>query len=123
MCWSQESISFEACIDGWLDQVNGEWSPGYAVCVILASEGYPSPDYKKSRAITGISEAEAVPGVTVFHAGTVMDGGILKTSGGRVLGVTATGQDLELTIAKAYAGAKYIKFEGMHYRTDIGRTS
>ena len=114
---------FEACIDGNLDQIKVEWYSDYGVCVILASEGYPSPDYKKGVPITGIKEAESIPGVTVYHAGTVMEDGVLRTSGGRVLGVTATGGTLEDAIARVYAGVDCIKFEGMHYRTDIGRNS
>jgi phosphoribosylamine--glycine ligase len=91
-----------------------------AVCVALASGGYPGA-YATGFPITGIAEAEAQPGVQVFHAGTARRQGRLVTAGGRVLGVTATGPDLPAAIAAAYAGVEQIRFEGMHYRTDIGR--
>jgi phosphoribosylamine--glycine ligase len=91
-----------------------------AVCVALASEGYPG-GYATGREITGIAEAEARLGVQVFHAGTARREGRLVTAGGRVLGVTAVGADLPAAIAAAYAGVEQIRFEGMHYRTDIGR--
>jgi phosphoribosylamine--glycine ligase len=91
-----------------------------AVCVVVASGGYPGR-YATGHEITGLAEAEAVPGVQVFHAGTARRDGRLVTAGGRVLGVTAVGADLPAAIAAAYAGVERIRFEGMHYRTDIGR--
>ena len=109
-----------ACVEGKLDKVKVEWNAGYAACVVMASEGYPSPDYKKGIPITGIEEAEKIPGVKVFHAGTTVVDGILKTSGGRVLSVTARGRTLGEAIDIVYAGVKCIHFEGMQYRTDIG---
>ncbi|MBI1734893.1 MAG: phosphoribosylamine--glycine ligase [Candidatus Rokubacteria bacterium] len=90
-----------------------------AVCVNVASGGYPGP-YTTGRPIEGIERAEKLPGVRVFHAGTAMRDGRLVTSGGRVLGVTAVAADLESAIARAYAGVAEIRFEGMHYRRDIG---
>jgi phosphoribosylamine--glycine ligase len=90
-----------------------------AVCVAVASGGYPGA-YPTGREITGVAEAEAA-GVQVFHAGTARRDGRLVTAGGRVLGVTAVGADLPAAIAAAYAGVERIHFEGMHYRTDIGR--
>lgn len=109
----------EACINGRLAELSVEWNPGYAVCVVLASGGYPDA-YKKGFPITGIREAEKVPGVVVFHAGTAFDNGRLVTSGGRVLGVTAVGDTLSEAIDRAYQAVNCIRFEGMHYRHDIG---
>jgi phosphoribosylamine--glycine ligase len=91
-----------------------------AACVAVASGGYPGR-YATGHEITGIAEAEAHPGVQVFHAGTARREGRLVTAGGRVLGVTAVGADLPAAIAAAYDGVQGIRFEGMHYRTDIGR--
>jgi phosphoribosylamine--glycine ligase len=93
---------------------------GSAVCVILASGGYPDA-YETGKNIRGL---DAVPkGVVVFHAGTKLSGGELVTAGGRVLGVTAIGGGMSLrdTIARAYEGVRQISFQGMHYRRDIGR--
>jgi phosphoribosylamine--glycine ligase len=90
-----------------------------AVCVAVASGGYPGR-YATGHEITGIAEAEAQPGVHVFHAGTARREGRLITAGGRVLGVTAVAPDLAAAITGAYDGVKRIHFEGMHYRTDIG---
>jgi phosphoribosylamine--glycine ligase len=91
-----------------------------SACVALASGGYPGR-YTTGHAITGIEAAEAAPGVHVFHAGTARRDGRLVTAGGRVLGVTAVAADLPAAIAAAYAGVRQISFEGVHYRTDIGR--
>jgi phosphoribosylamine--glycine ligase len=98
------------------------WSTGgrAAVCVAIASGGYPGP-YPTGLEITGIDRAEAGPGVQVFHAGTTRRHGRLVTAGGRVLGVTAVADDLTAAVAAAYEGVGRIHFEGMHYRTDIGR--
>ena len=91
-----------------------------AVCVTLASGGYPG-HYATGREITGIEAAEARGDVRVFHAGTARRDGRLVTVGGRVLGVTAVAADVGSAIAAAYEGVRCIHFEGMHYRTDIGR--
>jgi phosphoribosylamine--glycine ligase len=91
-----------------------------AVCLAIASGGYPGR-YATGLPITGIGAAEALPGVQVFHAGTAIREGRLVTAGGRVLGVTAVGADLPAAIATAYDAAKRIHFDGMHYRSDIGR--
>jgi phosphoribosylamine--glycine ligase len=90
------------------------------VCVAVASGGYPGP-YETGRVITGIEAAESRVGVQVFQAGTARREGRLLTAGGRVLGVTAVADDLGAAIGAAYAGVGDIRFEGMHYRTDIGR--
>ena len=86
--------------------------------IVLASSGYPD-EYKKGLPITGIEEAEKVPGVVVFQAGTIFDGS-LKTSGGRVLGVSAVGATLREALDRAYEAAEKIQFEGKYYRRDIG---
>jgi phosphoribosylamine---glycine ligase len=91
-----------------------------AVCVAIASAGYPGR-YETGREITGIEAAESRAGVQVFQAGTARREGRLVTAGGRVLGVTAVADDLGAAISAAYAGVGHIRFEGMHYRTDIGR--
>lgn len=109
----------EACVDGTLDKQPLEWNAGFAVNVVVASGGYPDA-YKKGLPITGIEEAEKVEGVVVFHAGTSYDS-TLKTSGGRVLGVSAVGATLKGALDKAYQAAEKIQFEGKYYRTDIGK--
>lgn len=108
------------CAQGRLNPLNVKWLDGYACTVVLASQGYPS-SYQKGLPITGIEEAEVQPDIVVFHAGTALQGGKLVTAGGRVLNVTATGNTLEEALDKAYAAVKLIHFDGMHYRTDIGR--
>jgi len=110
---------FEACIDGTLDQCELEWKPVTSVCVVMAAKGYPGP-YEKGKEISGLDEARALPDVAVFHAGTKEEGGKVLTSGGRVLGVTATGADAPSAIKKAYEAVAKIKWDGIHYRKDIG---
>ncbi|MGI6700943.1 MAG: phosphoribosylamine--glycine ligase [Christensenellales bacterium] len=106
----------DAVIDERLDEIEIEWSLKCAVCVILASGGYPK-SYAKGLPITigGIDE-----GILLFHAGTAIKGGALVTSGGRVMGVTATAETIEKAREKAYANVRKIHFDNMHYRTDIG---
>jgi phosphoribosylamine--glycine ligase len=111
-----------ACAEGSLDPSTVKWKDGFAVTVVAASPGYPGK-YPKGLPITGIEEAEKLDGVVVFHAGTAVKDGELVTSGGRVLNVTATGPTLDEALDKAYEAIKLIEFEGMHYRTDIGRRS
>ncbi|MBI4591148.1 MAG: phosphoribosylamine--glycine ligase [Candidatus Rokubacteria bacterium] len=96
------------------------WRPEAAVCVVLASGGYPGP-YQTGKAIAGVEEAERLPGVTVFHAGTALSDDQLVTAGGRVLGVTALGADIPVAIGKAYEAVGKICFEGIHFRKDIGK--
>jgi len=96
------------------------WSSSASVCVNVASGGYPGK-YQTGIPIRGVEAAEARDGVQVFHAGTAMRDGRLVTAGGRVLGVTGLAQDIEAAITVAYAAVRDISFEGMHYRTDIGR--
>jgi phosphoribosylamine--glycine ligase len=110
----------EACLNGTLAQIEIEWQTRAAVTVVAASEGYPG-SYPKGREISGLAEANALPDVTVFHAGTRQtEMGSLVTNGGRVLAITALGDDLRQAIDQAYVGIKAIHFEGMHFRTDIG---
>jgi phosphoribosylamine--glycine ligase len=96
-----------------------DWHAGSTVCVVLASGGYPGP-FESGKLIHGVADAEAT-GATIFHAGTRLDAAGLATSGGRVLGVTAAGDNLAAAIDNAYRGVRKIAFDGMHYRTDIGR--
>jgi phosphoribosylamine---glycine ligase len=96
-----------------------QWRPEAAVCVVLASGGYPGT-YETGHPITGLQAAAARPGVTVFHAGTVLRDGQVVTAGGRVLGVTALGADIPAAIAAAYRAVADIQFAGMHFRRDIG---
>lgn len=109
----------EACVEGKLDEIEIKWDPRFAICVVMASGGYPGK-YKKGFPIQGIREAENVPGVTVFHAGTTRDDGQVKTSGGRVLNVTAIGDTLQVAHDRAYEAIPLIKFKDAHYRKDIG---
>lgn len=107
-----------ACATGTLSRVPLVWKPEAAVTVVLCSEGYPG-SYPKGRPIRGIEEAEAMEGVTVFHAGTRREDGRLLTSGGRVLNVTALGATAAAARERAYAAAARIEFQGMHFRKDI----
>jgi phosphoribosylamine--glycine ligase len=95
------------------------WSSEPSTCVVLAAHGYPGA-VRTGDPVTGIVDAER-SGALVFHAGTTIDGGILKTSGGRVLGVTVSGVTLPESVNAAYSAARSIHFDGMHFRTDVGR--
>jgi phosphoribosylamine--glycine ligase len=108
-----------ASAEGSLAAARIDWRPEPSVCVVLTSAGYPG-EYETGKAIDGIEQAEAA-GATVFHAGTRLGWQGLETSGGRVLGVTASGTGLEDAIAHAYRGVERVHFEGMHYRRDIGQ--
>lgn len=109
---------FSTC-DGTLAARDPHWSPNPAVCVVLASRGYPAHP-ESGKLITGYEAAETMGGVKVFHAGTLFQNHQLFTHGGRVMGVTAGGEDLQAAIQRAYAAASKISFEGMQYRRDIG---
>jgi phosphoribosylamine--glycine ligase len=109
----------EATIAGKLSSAMPDWDTRAAVCIVLASGGYPGP-IEKGKVITGIEAASADPDVVVFHAGTTLKEGKVVTNGGRVLGVTALGATLEEARAKAYAAAEKISFEGKQLRRDIG---
>ena len=95
------------------------WSAQSSVCVVMTSAGYPG-SYETGRAISGVEAAAALPGVNVFHAGTALADGALVTAGGRVLGVQAVGADVSAAIRTAYAAVERIRFDGAHYRRDIG---
>ncbi len=113
-------IAFAVAREG-LDQVKPQWAEQSAVCVVVASAGYPG-NYRTGKRITGIDRAEEIENVVVFHAGTKLDeAGELETSGGRVLGVTARAKTLEDATKAAYEAVSRIEFEGMQYRRDIGR--
>jgi len=111
---------FEATIDGTLDKLPAlEWDTRTAVCVVMASQGYPG-DYAKGFAIHGLDEAAAVPNTKVFHAGTTFnESGEVVTSGGRVLGITGLGDTVSEARSAAYSAVKYIRWEGAWYRKDI----
>ncbi len=111
---------FLAVAEERLADVKVEWADNAAVCVVMASGGYPKA-YKKGLPISGIETAEEDKDITVFHAGTKLDGGEILTAGGRVLGVTAVAEDLEAAIKKAYDGVSKIHFDDVHFRKDIGR--
>lgn len=110
---------FNACIDGTLDQVKLDIDPRPTVCVVMASEGYPGP-YVTGRTITGLSKAAKIKDVQVFHAGTRSKGRQIVTSGGRVLGITALGDDIKAAIDRAYEAVAAITWEGCYFRRDIG---
>ena len=107
----------DACIDGTLDQLHIQWNSQSSCCLVLASGGYPL-EYEKGKEITGLDEVPAT--AVVFHAGTAKRDEKIVTNGGRVLGVTALGDTLDDAIQNAYAAAASIRFEGMHFRKDIG---
>ena len=111
---------FEACVDGTLDQIDLQFEDNAAVCVVLASDGYPE-HYEKGKKITGLENFKDKDGYYVFHAGSKCDAeGNILTNGGRVLGVTATGKDLKEARANAYKATEWIHFENKYMRHDIG---
>ena len=111
---------FEACVDGTLDQIDLQFEDNAAVCVVLASAGYPE-HYEKGKKITGLENFKDKDGYYVFHAGSKFDAeGNILTNGGRVLGVTATGKDLKEARANAYKATEWIHFENKYMRHDIG---
>jgi phosphoribosylamine--glycine ligase len=109
----------EACVEGALDKVQLRWRPEAAVCVVMASGGYPGA-YARGKIIHGLAEAGRVPGTKIFHAGTVARGDEVVTSGGRVLGVTALGLTLTEAQDRAYQAVEKIQFDGAQFRRDIG---
>lgn len=112
---------FEACIDGTLDQIELEFADNAAVCVVLASQGYPE-HYEKGYVISGLERFEDQDGYYVFHAGSRLDNqGNVVTNGGRVLGVTALGADLKEARANAYKAVHWVEFENKYMRHDIGK--
>ncbi len=111
---------FQAVRDERLSEVKVEFSEESAACVVLASGGYPQK-YRTGFEIQGLDTMGQAEGVTVYHAGTKLEDGKFYTAGGRVLGVTAVGANRAEALAKSYAAAEKITFEGVHYRTDIGK--
>jgi phosphoribosylamine--glycine ligase len=112
----------EAVVDGTLEEYSEsrlEWDPRPAVCVVMASQGYPGP-YTKGKVITGLADAAALQDVKVFHAGTTLENGLVVTDGGRVLGVTALGDTLPEAKRRAYEAVSRIHFQGAFFRRDIG---
>jgi phosphoribosylamine---glycine ligase len=107
---------------GKLQSEKLRWKPGASACVVLASGGYPGK-FETGKEIQGLESAGAIADVKVLHAGTKRAGEKVVTSGGRVLGVTASGSSLDAALEKAYEAAGKIRFEGMHYRRDIGRSA
>jgi phosphoribosylamine--glycine ligase len=116
-----KSDLLEVCLavcDGKLDEVTLEWDPRPAVCVVMASGGYPG-DYEKGKKITGLEQAGQMQDVVVFHAGTKRQNGDIVTNGGRVLGVTALGSNITSAKERAYSAVSKIQFEGAYWRRDI----
>jgi len=110
----------EAVVDGKLETQELRWKEEAAVCVVMASGGYPGA-YEKGKAIAGLDDLRGRQDVVAFHAGTVRKRDEILSAGGRVLGVTALGRDIPDAIDKAYAAVRGIRFEGAHYRTDIAQ--
>jgi phosphoribosylamine--glycine ligase len=109
----------DAAVDGRLDELDPpQWDPRPAVCVVMASEGYPG-EYEKGKPIRGLEDADKLPDVKVFHAGTATQGDQVVTNGGRVLGVTALGDSISAAKRQAYAAVKCIRWEGAWCRKDI----
>lgn len=109
----------QAAVECRLDEITLQWKPRYAVCVVIASGGYPGK-YETGFPIEGLEKASEIPECVVFHAGTKREGGKIVTAGGRVLGVTALGDSLARARGRAYEAVRCIRFDYMHYREDIG---
>lgn len=112
-------VALQNCAEGKLWGTEFRWRPGASACVIAASGGYPGK-FKTGFPITGLEAASRVPGVQVFHSGTALVDGKICTSGGRVLGISASGATFTEALDQAYVAIEKIKFEGMYYRRDIG---
>ena len=111
---------FEACIDGRLDEIDLKFADNAAVCVVLASDGYPE-HYERGFVIEGLKAFEGKDGYECFHAGTKLTEKGIVTNGGRVLGVTALGRDLADAKKHAYEAVDWVKFENKYFRHDIGK--
>lgn len=111
---------FQACIEGRLAELNIAWQPGACATIVMASPGYPG-NYPKGLLISGLETVARQEDAIVFHAGTAGSGEGVVTAGGRVLAVSAVGDELAQALGRAYAGVNQIQFEGAHYRRDIGR--
>jgi len=112
--------ALEAVVEGKLDEVEIKWDKRSCICVVIASGGYPG-SYEKGKEITGLDRAGKQKDVIVYHAGTKREDKKIYTNGGRVLGVTALGDDITQAIDKAYKAIELISFDSMYYRKDIGR--
>ena len=110
----------EACIDGKLDTIDLQFEDNAAVCVVLASDGYPEK-YEKGKLITGLDNFDGKEGYYVFHAGTKLTDEGIVTNGGRVLGVTAKGATLKEARKNAYDATEWVSFENKYMRHDIGK--
>jgi phosphoribosylamine--glycine ligase len=110
----------EACIEGALAGEELSWDPRTAVCVVMASQGYPG-SYEKGKRIHGLEEVEKMPGVYCFHAGTAAEKGKYLTAGGRVLGVTGLGKGIKEAMEITYRAVAQITWDGVHFRKDIGK--
>ena len=110
----------EACVDGRLDEIELQFEDRAAVCVVLASGGYPLA-YEKGYPIQGLENFDGKEDYFCFHAGTALKDGKIVTNGGRVLGITAKGEDLKQARKKAYEAAQWVQFEKQYMRSDIGR--
>jgi phosphoribosylamine--glycine ligase len=111
--------ALEACVDGRLSETELQWMDGASACVVASSSGYPG-EYKTGLPIGGLISAAHMPGVEVFHSGTKQVEDQIVTNGGRVLGVTASGDSLEQALGRAYEAVAQIQFDGIYYRRDIG---
>jgi phosphoribosylamine--glycine ligase len=114
--------ALQATAEGRLREISARWKPGASACVVMAAAGYPG-EPRTGMKIEGLEAAAGVRDTEVFHAGTKLQGGGVVVSGGRVLGVTATGADLARAVARAYEAAGKISFDGVQYRRDIGATA
>ena len=110
----------QACVDGCLRDDMIEWADEACACVVMAAGGYPGA-YNKGDAIVGLQEPSVKNNILIFHAGTVMKDGVVLTNGGRVLGVTALGKDLQSALDKVYQALAHVEFDQAQYRTDIGK--
>jgi len=116
------AAAFQSLLHGELSRFSARWKPGASACVVMASGGYPGP-FEAGKEIEGIPEAESLGGAKVFHAGTKREGSVYYTSSGRVLGVSAAGGDLASALGTAYAAVDRVRFDGAHFRRDIGSSS
>jgi len=113
-------LVMEAVIDGRLDSVGIEWDDRSSVCVVMAAGGYPG-SYEKDKVISGLQKVKGGDDLFVFHAGTAKRGDHIVTNGGRVLGVTALGKGIGEAIEMAYGALNCISWDGVYFRTDIGK--
>lgn len=109
-----------ACIKGGISNYEIEWDERPSVCVVMASKGYPG-QYEKGKVISGLDDVLSMKDIFVFHAGTAIKDDHIITNGGRVLGVTGLGKDIKDAIERTYEAVRRISWEGVHYRTDIGK--